>query len=386
MMMNDASAANVANAFVIARAFAGKAAFATFVAIAWAYAMMHWRTNGEKARDVLDARAPRLGMDVEGESARRATRSRDGRTTRASAPARMERIEDEPSAKARNECGQGETSASSFDAPPPPSVWGQRPLYMKAESYAKCELSSDTGAWFNAEEPFEFETPVFRGACLCRFRDVAPPPGARADAAERLDAYFKGKKRTFQVVIQGQFKRQVRMDTVVTGHEFFAPLVNVPGAFVLRSVLRVLRALSKSLDVRVFGSRPRVYASFGGTAQAMSVDERGSEPDIATLDGIEENTRRLGGAFASGVAAKKRKKMLSSSRVSRNYAFNTSDVYTFDSYQHIFVPRSYQLNLGFRSVELAHHLNGQPAQIMAKIADGEYLYCFSLWHEKLIAT
>ncbi len=295
-------------------------------------------------------------------------------SVRASAPARMLRSDAVDAAK------------KSFARPPPAECWPQKPLLLVPEtSYAKCTVRGE--ARFNSEEPFEFETPLFSGLCLCRFRDLEPPADAqRAECGERLKAYFHKRKRTFQVVIQGQFKREVRMDAVITGHEFFAPLVNIPGSLILKPILRAFRAMSRTIDVRIFGPRPCVYASLGGTAQAISVDAKGLEPDITSIEGIVENCSRLGGAFAKsrGVSVKKRKTMLSNVKIARNFSFNTGDVYTFDCFQHVFVPHSYRLNLGFRSVELARHLNHQPAQIMAKTLTDEYVYCFSLWHEKLL--
>ena len=294
---------------------------------------------------------------------------------RSSAPARMLRSDAVDAAK------------KSFARPPPSECWPQKPLLLVPEDYAKCTVSGE--ARFNSEEPFEFETPLFSGVCLCRFRDLEPPADARrAECGERLKAYFHKRKRTFQVVIQGQFKREVRVDAVITGHEFFAPLVNIPGSLILKPILRAFRAMSRTIDVRIFGPRPCVYASLGGTAQAISVDAKGAEPDITSVEGIVENCSRLGGVFAKsrGVSVKKRKKMLSNVKIARNFSFNTGDVYTFDCFQHVFVPHSYRLNLGFRSVELARHLNHQPAQIMAKTLCDEYVYCFSLWHEKLLES
>lgn len=298
------------------------------------------------------------------------------RSFRASAPARMLLVDEARSVQQR--------------VPPPPAeTWPQRPLHIVSEAdYAKCEVRGE--ARFNSEEPFAFETPIFSGICLCRFRNLEPAPEASAERGERLKAYFHKKKRTFQVIIQGQFKRELQMDTVVTGHEFSAPLVNIPGALFLKAILRVLKRMSSSIDVQIFGLRPYVYASLCGTAQAMSVDAKGEEPDITCIEGVPENCTRLGGAFANrrrAVSVKKRKKMLSSSKIARNFIFNTTDVYTFDCFQHVFVPHTYELNLGFRCIDLTQHLNNQPAQIMAKTsASNEYLYCFSLWHEKLTSN
>lgn len=301
------------------------------------------------------------------------------RVVRASAPARMTTrfVED--------------SIASAYGAPPVDvGSWPQRPLYLNAPTYAGCEVGEPIP--FNSELPIEFETRSFVGKCVLRFRGLPPPSSGpqRDDARERLDAYFGKRKRRFQVVVQGRFKREYRADRLITGHEFFKPVVNLPAKYVVKTVLRLLRAMNPSINFNLFGARPHAYVSLGASAQTLRVDVPGQEPDISTAQNFEENTELFGGAFEKKhIAPKKRRKLFASAKSAARYLFRPGPVYTFDFYQHVFDPKDYALVFGVDTlrVELARHLSHQPAQIMARALDtGDYLWCFALWHEKILAS
>jgi hypothetical protein len=49
--------------------------------------------------------------------------------------------------------------------------------------------------------PIEFETDLFRGNFFCRLKPIGPHPD---DTGHK--EYFEGKKRLYQVIVQGQFK------------------------------------------------------------------------------------------------------------------------------------------------------------------------------------
>ena len=67
------------------------------------------------------------------------------------------------------------------------------------------------------------------------------------------------------------------------------------------------------------------------------------------------------------------------------YAFRTGFTYTFDFYQHLFLPLDFKLVFPVAGAfDLVRHLNGQPIHFMAKTAAGEYLWNFELWHERLL--
>ena len=300
------------------------------------------------------------------------------RVVRASAPARM-----------TTKCVE-DSIASAYGAPPADVRSWPQPLYLNAPTYAGCEV--DEPIPFNSELPIEFETSAFVGKCVLRFRGLPPPSSGpqRDDAHERLEAYFGRRKRRFQVVVQGRFKREYRADRLITGHEFFKPVVNLPAKYVVKTVLKLLRAMNPSINFNLFGARPHAYVSLGASAQTLRVDVPGEEPDISTAQTFEENTDLFGGAFEKKhITPKKRRKLFASAKSAARYFFRPGPVYTFDFYQHVFDPKDYALVFGVDTlrVELARHLSHQPAQIMARALDtGDYLWCFALWHEKILAS
>jgi len=279
-------------------------------------------------------------------------------------------------------------SPRSYGAPPPPlDQWPQRPMYITIPPYASCEhLSGDLTV--NGEVPIEFETPLFKGKLICRFKGFNTPPNAANGAKERVDAYFRGKKRLFQYVVQGRFKREVDVGEAFSGHEFVKPLEAIPSRFIVKTILKFLRSMNPGIQMNVFTARPRIWSSLAGTAQVISADAPGCEPDILRVMEIKENTARLGGVFAKKPhSSKKRRRIFSSARLAHKYTFSPDDVYTFDFYQHLFDPATYSLQVGgvgVLRVDFSRHSAGQPAQMMARTSNpGEYLFCFCLWHENV---
>ena len=56
--------------------------------------------------------------------------------------------------------------------------------------------------------PIEIETPLFKGKALVRFRN------AKSDDPKSHELYFEGRKRLMQTVVQGRFKRTLKMSEV----------------------------------------------------------------------------------------------------------------------------------------------------------------------------
>ena len=59
-------------------------------------------------------------------------------------------------------------------------------------------------------------------------------------------------------------------------------------------------------------------------------------------------------------------------------------MYTFDYFQSVLLFDSYCLDIGIVKLKLDRHVNGQPLGIMAKHADGRYVYNFEIFHECLL--
>lgn len=198
-------------------------------------------------------------------------------------------------------------------------------------------------------------------------------------------AYFDGRRRLFQTIVQGRFKESLPVSSVLTGHEFVKPLKNLPHQWILKAATNLIGKLAPGSEIRVHGDHPTMLAPLAGTSQAVRADEPGSEPDIATEEGVEENCTLLGGKFSDGnVTVSSRKTHLANSQKASQYTFDTDTVYTFDFYQNLLNVNTYSLDLGIASISMSPILNGQPIQCLAKTTDGRYIWNFQIWHESLL--
>ena len=262
---------------------------------------------------------------------------------------------------------------------PPPSAWPNRPVFFCVNTAVPGMVAPSHGAGpLPLGVPVPFESELFEGSVLLRLRDV-PSEDPRRDGA-----YFANRKRRMHAVVQGRFKEEVSLAEAVSGHEFERPLRRLPPQWVLSAASAFIRKLAPGARIDLLAELPRVYALLGATAQTISVEAPGMEPDILGLEFAEENTL-LGGRFARGdVSAAKRKRTLTSLERAAMYTFDTESVYTFDFYQHLFDAATYSLDVGFTTLGMSACLDGQPVQVMAKTTDGRYLYSFLIFHEQLL--
>ena len=77
-----------------------------------------------------------------------------------------------------------------------------------------------------------------------------------------------------------------------------------------------------------------------------------------------------------------RKRFFSSTSRAAEYWFEPNVTYTFDFYQHMILPASFELDFGIARFNLARCLNQQPVQMMAKVGalSDQYLWSVELWH------
>lgn len=226
--------------------------------------------------------------------------------------------------------------------------------------------------------PFNFSSELFEGKCLLRFKDVSSDDPA-GDAN-----YFLGRRRLFQAIVQGKFKKELPVSDVLTGHEFARPLQRLPPSWMVRAGTNLIRRLAPGTEFRLNETQPRALSILAATAQVLSADAPGNEPDITDND-IKEDVSMFGGIFGNGTATvPQRKKHLSDPRRAKDYTFDTDSVYTFDFYQSLLDCKSYSLDLGFTKVGLSKSLDGQPIQVLAKTRDGRYLWSFQIWNESLL--
>ncbi|GMH82836.1 hypothetical protein TrST_g8968 [Triparma strigata] len=252
---------------------------------------------------------------------------------------------------------------------PAVETWPHRPIFICDDRSGSLPLGV----------PFEFETELFKGKCLIRIR------GVKSDDEESDAKYFEGRQRRFQAIVQGQFKEEIPLTDLLTGHAFARPLKNLPPKWLLGVAERLIKRLAPSTVVELRKkANPRAFSLLGATSQVLRIDQPGQEPDIRHHD-IEEENSCLGGKFSSGkVTSMRRKKRLTSH--SKGLSYDTKSVYTFDFYQHLLDASQYELDLGVKRVKLANALDGQPLQILAVTRDGREAWKFQLWHEALLRS
>jgi len=164
---------------------------------------------------------------------------------------------------------------------------------------------------------------LFKGSVLLRFRN------AKSDDQAKHDEYFDGRKRLMQTVIQGRFKRPVNMGDVYVGSLFTKPLAGAPPKTMTKIMDAVIRRIAPGLVLDLSSDLPKVIAILAGTAQTMSIDEPGQEPDITSKD-IDEN---VGHVLGQKLSTKyKRRKVLSIPSKASKFTFDTHSVYTFHTY------------------------------------------------------
>jgi len=113
----------------------------------------------------------------------------------------------------------------------------------------------------------DFESDLFIGTVLMRIKKVPKPESA--SRCDTNDNYFMGRKRTFQAIVQGRFKRDdVPMSECITGQTFEKPASHLPPGFILKPTLNLFRVLAPQLQVQ-FGEKPVFVSPLAATAQTI---------------------------------------------------------------------------------------------------------------------
>ena len=157
-----------------------------------------------------------------------------------------------------------------------PRTWPEGPSLVRCapQQHAAPAPAERVGA------PFEFRNRLFEGRAVVRLRGVDPAEDA---------AYFHGRERRMQCLVQGRFTRRVRCSDVVCGQEFSRPL-ELPMGFVVRPVLSVIKMMQPALQVDLFAERPHLLTPLAATAQTLSVAKPGQQSEhgfVATPRGAE---------------------------------------------------------------------------------------------------
>ncbi|KAL7526548.1 hypothetical protein ACHAXR_001535 [Thalassiosira sp. AJA248-18] len=267
------------------------------------------------------------------------------------------------------------TCATDIDALPHPSKWPHRPIYLVADDRVKVN-GFEAGQPLPLGKHVDFETDLFKGRFFLRLRHVKP----HDEDSDKSAAYFDGKKRFYQLVIQGKFKDgNLTFSDVVVGDVYERQLKGVPHGKLGRLMKRFVESISPGIIFDIFDDKqPKVLAPLGG-CQTVSVDLPGQEP--SNFDNLSENTTLLFGRFAS---KEERKNILSRPRTAAQYKVDTEHIYTFESYDHTMDFGTFHQHFyrGFK-VDLVPSLDGQSLSLgMFTRQNLICLYKFSLWHER----
>ena len=311
---------------------------------------------------------------------------------------------------------------------------------------AGCILPINTG-----KEPegaslvIDFESNLFVGTLLMRIRDAPPPPpssfgphGSRSNNKETAASggatdYFRGKKRKFQALVKGKFKKALPVAQCVTGQTFDRPAGKLPAKWIVSSFIRFVSTLAPQLEVTIDGNHPRFLTPLAATAQTVmakttkdsAIDTTKTRTTKITEEqqdrlvnytiyagsqdiesSIEEPPARdetslfqlLGGSqpdnAKSSVASRQKARKKSVNYLAAKNAtepcFELDKEYTFEFYQHLLLfGETLAVDMGrpIGKVPIAPITNGQPLKFMAshKGDDGDlqHLWSFDIWHESL---
>lgn len=268
------------------------------------------------------------------------------------------------------------------DTIPPPCEWPHYPVLVNANNtmtQQRIHVFKYKDGAVPLGIPFEFESELFRGTALFRFKDVP------SNNEEGTMEYFSGRQRRFQAIVQGRFKERLSCADVITGHEFDQSFQFLPPNWVIGAGTSLIKQLAPGVQIDLNSSKPKFFSLLAATSQAISVDKDISTselPDICSRD-IPENCSALGDEFIQK-SSSSRKKMLSDPKEADRFVYDTESVYTFDFYQHLLDVSTYKLNLGLIKLGISESLNNQPIQILAKTTDNRYLWSFCIWHTSLM--
>jgi Protein of unknown function (DUF1769) len=262
------------------------------------------------------------------------------------------------------------TSSTMTD--PTSLEWPHGPIMVQAGTDTQV-LGLKPGQPLPLGVPFEFESPIFKGKMLLRFRH------APSDDPASHKAYFEGRKRLMQTVVQGQFtKRGIKMSDLWAGCIFDRPLAQAPPPSFTKIMDAVLRRVAPGVIMDLGSKSPRVVALYAGTAQTMSVDAPGREPEI-TGPHIPENVAD----DANLVTANKRKKHLSNPKKAAKLEYDTNKVYTFHTYDDSMDYGRGSMRIPmYGDYDIKPAIGPQPLSLTAVTTLGETLYSFRIWHEE----
>lgn len=264
---------------------------------------------------------------------------------------------------------------------PDPSEWTNRPLYITAGNGVELSGHGD-GESLPLGEKIHFESDIFMGSFYLRLKGIHPYDDDEKMAAHTT--YFDGKKRLYQIVIQGQFKKEgLTFADLCLGDVYEKPLKGIPKGRVMRMYEKFMEVIAPGIIMDMTNDmHPKILSPVGG-AQTIRADLPGEEPSDYSC--LLDSTGLIGDF--GGV--KKRRKKLSNPKSAKQYKINPCHVYTFECYDHTMDFTNYcQIAMiGIKmKIDLVPVLDGQCMSLgMYLRNDEKCVYKFPLWHEKVVS-
>eukprot|EP00775_Hariotina_reticulata_P003271 gene3271-3548_t len=189
---------------------------------------------------------------------------------------------------------------------------------------------------------------------------------------------FDGKKRCFQVMCQGRFKRPVEASALCMGQEF-VKAGNIPPWVSELVLTTAARVFSQSAQVEIYALLPYFMSPLLAACQLVNVSQPGEQPALMEA---QEDMRlfapELVDKDGAPMSADKRRKWCDNPKNLEGKMFDTNNIYTFHIWQHLIDFSSYKLSVGnWVNIDLAAALNGQPLQLTCKDTKSDE-YAFSM--------
>jgi len=264
-------------------------------------------------------------------------------------------------------------------AGPPPAqaieTWPHRPTFLCAHPDVKTK-DFEPGVSLPLGIPIDFESDLFEGKLFCRLKPIPSHPDDKGH-----EAYFEGKKRLYQFIVQGHFKEEIALSDIIIGDFYERPFKGIPDGILMKLYQAFMEAISPGLIMDMTSDTPKILTAFGN-CQTMRVDTKGQEPDISSGN-VEEDTSLLFGEekFSS---IKKRRKYLSKPKNSSKYKTNPDHMYTIEMYDHTMCFGTYYQHAMGAKIDMATTLNAQPLALGVFTTDEKIICKFPFWNERLL--
>lgn len=143
---------------------------------------------------------------------------------------------------------------------PPPEQWPNRPIFVRRSpstlpsiesSHVENELTqplnihslvpSEEGHVYSPSESLiPIDTDLFHGHMRLNVRGVSGLP----------PDYFQGRKREFEIIVQGKFKKDVQGDKIYTGQCFDNSFIKITRPWLIQSMLFLIKSFIKGIELR----------------------------------------------------------------------------------------------------------------------------------------